>query len=305
MSYNLYSMEAKPMTDDNDNMPSPMFDEPIRWQIANLAKALAAAQAAFPPIPKDKQVTVTSDRGSYKFKYATLDAIRSAVMPSLAEQGLALTQRMVTADSGYAMETMLLHSSGEWLRNLTPMFISGRRTKEGRELPPTNQDLGSAQTFARRYGLTAILCVTADEDDDANTADGNHVESHERVPYRAPANATGTAAGGTDFRPPGPRQSSANGRRMAADEPQLAADRPKGAATGGKKAPDRTEKTQTWVDNAIQTLNLSAQGSDSIKTFWTSNEAQITWIEANFPEQYERVHTAYENALEAAITREG
>ena len=33
--------------------------------------------------------------------------------------------------------------------------------------------MGSAQTYARRYGVSALLCITADEDDDGNGAGGS------------------------------------------------------------------------------------------------------------------------------------
>lgn len=270
--------------------------------IAKLAAALAAAQKNFAPIPKDREVTVYSDRGNYKFKYATLDAIRSATMPALAEQTLAVVQGMIERGNGYAVETRLIHSSGEWISNITPMFVSGR-VKDGRQYPPTNQELGSAQSYARRYGLSALLCITADEDDDGNTADGNHIEGSQRVPYKP---KTGSAGGGSDFRAPNGRsQSSANGRRMAAEEPELvanAAGRQKGSLTHpkGEKKSEREEKTERFVDNTIQTLNLSGQTTESLDKLWKMNAEQIGWIEANFPGQYERLVTAFDNARESA-----
>lgn len=263
-------------------MPDTMMTDNA-GSTAKIAAALAAAQKNFAPIPKDREVTVHSKRGSYKFKYATLDAIRSATMPALSEQQIAVVQGMVEQGRGYAIETRLLHSSGEELRNITPMFVSGRRTDDGRELPPSNQELGSAQSYARRYGLSALLCITADEDDDGNTADGNHIEeSAERVPYQ-------------------PRQSSANGRRLAADEPHLVdKDRQKGEMpkpSGNKTA---AEKAKAWTDTAIQTLNLSAHTVESLSRFLSDNSDKVEWLEANAPAQHERFFTAYNNAAEAA-----
>lgn len=257
--------------------------------IAKLAEALALAQKNFAPIPKDREVTVYSDRGNYKFKYATLDAIRSATMPALAEQKLAVVQGMIATDGGYAVETRLLHASGEWIHNVTPMFVSGR-VKDGRQLPPTNQELGSAQSYARRYGLSALLCITADEDDDGNTADGNHIDSSERVPYRPRAPQT-------------PRQGSAAGYRMAAEEPELVANaggRLKGTMPNGTAKKTAAEKAKEWTDNAIGTLNLSAHTVESLSKFQSENADKIEWLQEKAPEQYDRFALALDNASQAA-----
>ena len=137
--------------------------------IAALAEALAAAQRNFATIPKDREVKVTTRTGgSYTFRYATMDAILSATMPALAEQSLAISQALSSWGDHYAVETTLYHKSGEWISNVTPMFVSGRQGTDGKTYPPGNQELGSAQTYARRYGVSALLCITADEDDDGN-----------------------------------------------------------------------------------------------------------------------------------------
>lgn len=258
--------------------------------VAKLAEALAQAQKAFAPIPKDREVTVHSDRGSYKFKYATLDAIRGATMPALAEHSIAIVQGMVEQGNGYAVETKLMHASGEWVRNVTPMFVSGR-VKDGRQYPPTNQELGSAQSYARRYGLSALLCITADEDDDGNTADGNHIEGSQRVPYRpVPTHRNGV------------RQASAAGARMAAEEPEAVAragDRMKGTMPNGTGKKSAAEKAKEWTDNAIQTLNLSGQTAETLSKFYKDNGDKIAWLETNAPDQHERFVVAYDNAQDA------
>lgn len=125
-----------------------------------LAAALAAAQASFPPIPRDKEVTVESKTGkSYKFKYAPLDSILNAVRKPLADNGLAITQLLDDGD----LVTTLLHKDGG--------ALSGRIT-----LPNTGdsvQALGSAITYLRRYSIQAVLGIAAEEDDDGNRASGN------------------------------------------------------------------------------------------------------------------------------------
>jgi len=124
-----------------------------------LAAALAAAQAAFPAISREKEVTVQTKRGdTYKFKYAPLDSILNAVRKPLSENGLALSQLLDDGD----LVTMLMHKDGGRL--------AGRVS-----LPNVEgvQALGSAITYLRRYSIQAILGIAAEEDDDGNQASGN------------------------------------------------------------------------------------------------------------------------------------
>ena len=267
-------------------------------EVAEIAKALAVAQKNFAPIPKDREVTVMSQKGSYKFKYATLDAIRNATLPALSEQGIAVVQGLT--EDGHGLETTLFHSSGQWIKGTTPMIVSGRRDRDtGREFPPTNQELGSAQSYARRYGLSALLCVTADEDDDGNIADGNHIEKTDRVPYK-------------------PRQSSENGRRMASDDQHLVdQNRQKGTMAAGngdalrlephqkpeKKLSAAEEKVKTWNAQAIGTLNLSEQSKDSLASFWKENSTKIEWMEQNMSTEYEKLLSVFDLAMERAAAR--
>jgi hypothetical protein len=271
--------------------------------IAKLAGALALAQKAFAPIPKDREVTVTTQTGgSYKFKYATLDAIRSATMPALSEQGLALVQAMVEHGNGHAMETTLFHSSGEWVSNVTPMLISGRRGKDGQTYPPSNQELGSAQSYARRYGLSALLCITADEDDDGNTADGNHIAGSERVAYPK------AQGGGTDFRPPGPRRFQGNGPTSdwvgdAKRDGIVDETRAKGTLPGKPNASKDAIKLVERSKKAIAYFKDDATTPEAAKEYWSEREEPIAEIESAMPTEYERMLDAYNACLERKSVR--
>lgn len=151
-------------------------------QFTAIAAALAAAAAEFAPIQKNREVEVrTRSGGSYCFKYATLDAIVAAVRPALSKNGLVLVQSVVSEDITHAdadgvriereelLETRLIHSSGEWFSNTTPILVSDGENSA--------QAYGSAITYARRYGITQLLCIVADEDDDGNAAAGNVARS--------------------------------------------------------------------------------------------------------------------------------
>lgn len=121
--------------------------------IGNIAVALVKAQAKIKAALKD------STNPHFKSKYADLSSVVEAVKTPLLECGITFLQGVQDAEGGVAVETMLLHSSGEWLSSTL-------------RLPATKQDAqgyGSAITYGRRYGLQA-MCGVPSEDDDGNAA---------------------------------------------------------------------------------------------------------------------------------------
>jgi hypothetical protein len=87
-------------------------------QINELAAALAKAQAV---MPKAKMSGVNSrfaDKATGKTgAYATLDDIRDAVKDTLTANGISYTQHPYSINGEVGVETMLIHSSGQWMRS--------------------------------------------------------------------------------------------------------------------------------------------------------------------------------------------
>lgn len=134
--------------------------------IGALAGALAKAQGAFKAAPKD------STNPYFNSKYADLASVMSVVREPLAANGLAVTQRLTTSTDGVIITTMLMHASGEWMRDRLNIRIEQSVSKDGKK-QAWIQAFGSAVTYARRYALSSMLGVAADEDDDGNAA-GHH-----------------------------------------------------------------------------------------------------------------------------------
>ncbi len=146
--------------------------------IDQLAAALAKAQAVIENPARNREVKVKSDKGSYSFKYATLDAILDAVRGPLTANGLWFTQTLAETDGRYRLMTTLLHASGQWIGSETPLIVGQQSA----------QAFGSALSYSRRYALIALLGVASDEDDDGNAADGNHItEQRDRAPKPSPS----------------------------------------------------------------------------------------------------------------------
>lgn len=129
-----------------------------------LATALAKAQAKMTAPTKNKEVSGRS----YKFRYATLDKIIDSIRPHLTENGLWFTQTMCIADGRWQLQTTLMHSSGQSITGVNPLILPDKAD---------NQSFGSALTYMRRYALTTMLGIAADEDDDAGAADTNNAST--------------------------------------------------------------------------------------------------------------------------------
>ncbi len=134
--------------------------------ISKIAPALVRAQAMMENPARNRSVQVRTQAGSYQFRYATLDKITDLVRRALAENGLCVLQPIISTERGAALVTRLLHESGQWMECEIL-------------LPPLGanpQAFGSAVTYMRRYSISAMLNISADEDDDANRAAGNHYQ---------------------------------------------------------------------------------------------------------------------------------
>jgi hypothetical protein len=118
--------------------------------IMNLAAALAVAQGQIKTARKDA-------KGNYS-NYSTLDAIWDACRQPLAENGLSVVQ-IPSTNEGLSLETILLHSSGEWISGTITLVVVAGRMNE-------HQALGSALTYARKYALSAMVGIASGDDDD-------------------------------------------------------------------------------------------------------------------------------------------
>jgi hypothetical protein len=123
--------------------------------LAAMAPALAKAQSVMEGARK------ASNNPAFNSKYANLEAVVDAVKEPLTTNGISYVQFPCTNDKDeVGVETMLLHSSGEWIRS-EPYFVPVKKADA--------QGFGSAITYCRRYSLLAA-CGIAPEDDDGNAA---------------------------------------------------------------------------------------------------------------------------------------
>jgi hypothetical protein len=115
--------------------------------------ALIKAQNAMQSVKKD------SVNPHFKNRYASLEAVIEATSKVFQDHGFAVMQPCGRDELGVFVETRLLHESGEAFFSKVYLVLSKQDM----------QGLGSAITYARRYGLLGIACL-APEDDDGNMA---------------------------------------------------------------------------------------------------------------------------------------
>ncbi len=124
------------------------------YDIAELVKALCKFQGSLGVVNKGKV------NPFFNSDYADINDILVAVRPGLHECGLAISQGM-RYDNAFFVTTTLFHVSGQWLRSELRVPIGGKKDA---------QAVGSACTYGRRFGLSAMLGIAVDKDDDANKA---------------------------------------------------------------------------------------------------------------------------------------
>lgn len=131
-------------------------------EVNEIAAALAKAQSEMTNPAFDAQ------NPHFRSRFASLAAVRNAVVPVLAKHGICLTQDLKLVEGGVSCTTTLTHASGQ-------QMIFGPLVMPLAQLNP--QQVGSASTYAKRYAMQAVAAVVGDEDDDAEAAVGRQPDN--------------------------------------------------------------------------------------------------------------------------------
>jgi hypothetical protein len=158
-------------------------------QINELALALAKAQGQMSPAKMEATNPFLHN------KYADLGSVIQAARKPLSENGLSFSQHPTIEAGRVSVCTVLMHSSGQWLESVIDLPVG---EEKGLSLA---QSMGKVVTYLRRYSLSAILGIYADEDTDGNddkpsqaSRRGNGNGAQQRQPAATtPANGTTTA----------------------------------------------------------------------------------------------------------------
>lgn len=114
-----------------------------------------------------------SKNSHFSSEYASLESYLDAAKPVLSKHGFVLTQGCVPIGDISGLETLIVHTSGSEVRHTVPLLLAKQDM----------QALGSAITYARRYGLATILGMGS-ADDDGNGATQSAPEGFKVAPPR-------------------------------------------------------------------------------------------------------------------------
>lgn len=118
---------------------------------------IAALAAALPKLEGAKK---NANNPHFKSKYADLGSVINALEP-IKDHGLWFIQISKERDNGACFETVIIHGPSNSQMSMGETFVPADRANA--------QGFGSAQTYARRYGLLSAFGL-ATEDDDGNAA---------------------------------------------------------------------------------------------------------------------------------------
>lgn len=177
-----------------NHQAAPMFSDTAELQPAGLRlmRKLASIRDLL-PTPKK-----SGWNPMFKSHYATLDGVYDAIEPILAKAGLHLQQRVIENPAEHpldriALETLVVDlESGEHLSSTITLPFE----KKG------PQAAGSALTYARRYGIQAVLGLRVDDDD------GNRAQAADKAAQGQGAGAKVQSRISPDVAPPGQAQAA-------------------------------------------------------------------------------------------------
>tara|TARA_R110002012_G_scaffold105895_1_gene246995 strand:- start:390 stop:953 length:564 start_codon:yes stop_codon:yes gene_type:complete len=121
--------------------------------IKELATALNKAQAEMSGAKK------SAKNPYFKSKYANLEEVINCLKEPFADNGLSFMQFPLSEEGRAGVTTLIMHNSGEWISQ--DLLLKCAKNDP--------QGMGSAITYARRYGLQAAAGLPS-EDDDGNAA---------------------------------------------------------------------------------------------------------------------------------------
>ena len=115
-----------------------------------ITKALLNVQSSITAISKNKK------NDHFGYTYVEINAILEHILPVLTQNKLFLHQTHSVDEFGnFITHTILLHESGESIKNEVPLRIAKQDP----------QSMGGLCTYGRRYGLVSLLGLQAVDDD--------------------------------------------------------------------------------------------------------------------------------------------
>ena len=138
---------------------------PQLWQtveISELSKAIIGFATDF----QKASLKADSQNKHLRNKYVSLDGLLNTIRPILTKNKLSISQDL----AGEYLITTLMHESGQFKGSA--MIFNPMSDNRG-----TNnlQQIGGGITYAKRYAIAALLAISTDVDDDAQSMQGKKI----------------------------------------------------------------------------------------------------------------------------------
>lgn len=236
----------------------PVTGEVYAVPIGKLAEALATAQGEIKCALMDSENPAYKREGEVS-KYADLAAVWAACREALSKNKLAVIQTTHRDGDGWVLRTTLAHASSESVSGDFPL----------RPMKPDMQGFMAAVTYARRSGLAAICGVAPrGDDDDGNEAAGVKTNGQTTQANGKAAEQKAPPAESVPHKPAGSRVAVPTPAVQKRVKPQCDA-----------------RYDEIWGVRNVDSLLSMEQDAEFKK--------QMEWLHANWPEQYNRLRTAF------------
>jgi len=149
--------------------------------IGAIAASLAKAQCELENPERTLIATITDRGGERSFRYASLASGLDLVRKALGQQDIAVVQTTAVDQGQIMLTTLLVHASGEWVSSLWPVCPASETSAHVK---------GAALTYARRYGLFALVGIAGEDDLDAPDIPRKEQPGPERAPPQKGGNGS-------------------------------------------------------------------------------------------------------------------
>ena len=146
--------------------------------IKNHASAQVKVQQEIKDIGKDSE--------GYGYKYTSYDTLVKYLRPLLTKYGLSFVQMPVGNDGEIGVQTIYMHTSGEWITSVVKSPIVDSKQMN------IYQSVGAAITYFRRYSLSAFVGIASDEDNDVATIKVEETPVPKPTPAKKPTKKVNT-----------------------------------------------------------------------------------------------------------------
>lgn len=153
-------------------------------QTPQIAKALSAAQGEMKNPEKNRRATIPmKSGGKYEYNYADLPCTIDTARAALSKNGLGHTAAITLVEGHCILSVRLTHDSGEWYESEIV-------------LPEATDPKGFAAnyTYFRRYLLTGLIGVAADDDLDSEPEADATYDQRRAPTWREPSKPMGSSA---------------------------------------------------------------------------------------------------------------